>query len=40
MKDLFDFKPGWPSMVYGPRNDEELAVVEDLVRASHRFPSD
>jgi hypothetical protein len=26
-------------MVYGPRNDEELAVVEDLIRASHRFAS-
>jgi hypothetical protein len=26
-------------MVYGPRDDEELAVVEDLVRASHRFAS-
>jgi Family of unknown function (DUF5519) len=27
-------------MVYGPRDDEELAVVEDLVRASHSFASD
>jgi phospholipase/carboxylesterase len=24
-------------MVYGPRDDDELAVVEDLVRASHTF---
>ena len=24
-------------MVYGPRDDEELEVVEDLVRASHAF---
>jgi hypothetical protein len=24
-------------MVYGPRDDEELRVVEDLVRASHAF---
>jgi luciferase-like monooxygenase len=27
--------PGNIVMVYGPRNDDELAVVEDLVRASH-----
>ena len=26
-------------MVYGPRDDDELAVVEDLVRASHAFAS-
>jgi Family of unknown function (DUF5519) len=26
-------------MVYGPRDNEELAVVKDLVRASHRFAS-
>ena len=26
-------------MVYGPRDDEELTVVKDLVRASHRFAS-
>ena len=31
--------PGNIVMVYGPRDDEELAVVEDLVRASHRFAS-
>jgi hypothetical protein len=24
-------------MVYGPRDDDELAVVEDLVGASHTF---
>jgi hypothetical protein len=24
-------------MVYGPRDDDELAVVEDLIRASHTF---
>ena len=31
---------GFPAnivMVYGPRDDDELAVVEDLVRASHAF---
>src|SRR3954468_8998006 len=26
-------------MVYGPRDDQELAVVEDLVRASHALAS-
>ena len=25
------------AMVYGPRDEDELAVVEDLVRASHAF---
>jgi hypothetical protein len=27
--------PGTIVMVYGPRDEDELAVVEDLVRASH-----
>jgi hypothetical protein len=27
--------PGNTVMVYGPRDEDELAVVEDLVRASH-----
>jgi hypothetical protein len=26
-------------MVYGPRDDEELGVVRDLVRASHAYAS-
>jgi len=33
---------GLPSnivMVYGPRDNDELEVVEDLVRASHRYAS-
>jgi hypothetical protein len=29
--------PGNIVMVYGPRDDDELAVVEDLIRASHEF---
>ncbi len=35
-------KDGLPAnimMVYGPRDEEELAVVADLVRASHAFAS-
>lgn len=34
---------GLPSnivMVYGPRDDAELAVVEDLIRASHALATD
>jgi Family of unknown function (DUF5519) len=31
--------PGNIVMVYGPRDDDELAVVEDLLRASHAFAS-
>jgi luciferase-like monooxygenase len=26
-------------MVYGPRDDDELTVVEDLLQASHRLAS-
>ena len=26
-------------MVYGPRDEDELSVVKDLVSASHRFAS-
>jgi hypothetical protein len=26
-------------MVYGPRDDDELALVEDLLRASHALAS-
>ena len=29
--------PGNIVMVYGPRDEDELGVVEDLVRASHAF---
>ena len=29
--------PGNIVMVYGPRDEDELAVVADLVRASHRL---
>jgi hypothetical protein len=32
--------PGNIVMVYGPRDDDELGIVEDLVRASHSFASD
>jgi hypothetical protein len=31
--------PGNIVMVYGPRDDDELDVVEDLLRASHAFAS-
>jgi Family of unknown function (DUF5519) len=31
--------PGNIVMVYGPRDDDELAVVEDLLQASHAFAS-
>jgi hypothetical protein len=31
--------PGNIVMVYGPRDEGELAVVEDLVRASHTLAS-
>lgn len=27
-------------MVYGPRDDDEVGTVEDLMRASHSFASD